>query len=353
MPPSDEQFVFFSRGMGRGHAIPDNEIARAILLRLQNARIRFVSYGTGAETLRQLGWDVVDLGVPEHVSFPEMLISTIPLLSELSSDIVIAHEEYAPLCVAKAMNRSSLCLTDWFGSEELLEMQSLRCADKVFFLDDAGYYDEPSYLRGRVEYCGYVTGPLSTTPVKSECRRALDIPVEATTLLCAPGGAQMFSEERTPLFQLALSAYDLLPMEVKRLIWVCSDVDYNSLRDTVAGRDDIMLMTPHQGFSRTLQACDLLLTKGNRCTLFEGETLGIPSMSVSFGVNPIDDYRVTRMRSHIALRAKGLTAKTLRDNMLLSLTKLPRLKPTVGEHSKRVDRIADCIVAHCTSGLYS
>jgi len=343
------RIVYFSRGMGRGHAVPDSVIAHAIASKRPDIQLTFVSYATGALTLRQLGWNVIDLGLPEHAQFLEILIPTIPLLSRLSPALVIAHEEFAPLCVARGMDQSSIHLTDWFSSEDSLEMQSLRYADQVLFLDDAGYYDEPPYLKNRVKYFGYITEDISAVLPKEDCRRSLSIPLDATVVLCAPGGAPMFSEERTPFSDLLLRAFDLLPMPLKRLLWVCSDPDFSSLASKVGDRDDILLMKPHATFANTLQAADLLITKGNRGALFEGETLGIPSLSASFGVNPIDDYRVLRIRSHLALRARGLSPENLRDNMVIALTELPCVKPKSNRNPQRIDQLAECIIEHLDS----
>jgi hypothetical protein len=75
-----------------------------------------------------------------------------------------------------------------------------------------------------------------------------------------------------------------------------------------------------------LIASDLIITKGNRNTLFESHALGRPSISISFGLNPIDDYRVLRIPSNTALRARGLTAHSLRDHMEAALRKMTDLK---------------------------
>ena len=42
------KILFFSRGRGRGHAIPDMQIAKELERQDSEIEIRFVSYGTGA-----------------------------------------------------------------------------------------------------------------------------------------------------------------------------------------------------------------------------------------------------------------------------------------------------------------
>jgi len=63
------ELLFFSRGKGRGHAVPDAAIARELVALSPGVEIHFISYSVGATTLRDLGWNVVDLGLPEDPPF--------------------------------------------------------------------------------------------------------------------------------------------------------------------------------------------------------------------------------------------------------------------------------------------
>lgn len=57
--------LFFSRGRGRGHAIPDLAIAKRLLHADPSLALAFASYGTGAETIRNSGCDLIDLRLSE------------------------------------------------------------------------------------------------------------------------------------------------------------------------------------------------------------------------------------------------------------------------------------------------
>ena len=70
-----------------------------------------------------------------------------------------------------------------------------------------------------------------------------------------------------------------------------------------------------------MAASDLIITKGNRTPLLECEVLGIPSISVSFGYDPIDDFRIGRIPTNTALRARGLNCPLLSDHMVKALAK--------------------------------
>ena len=59
------KILWFCRGRGRGHAIPDLEIVREVERVEPAAQVHFVSYGTGARTLEEFGRSVVDLGLSD------------------------------------------------------------------------------------------------------------------------------------------------------------------------------------------------------------------------------------------------------------------------------------------------
>lgn len=81
--------LFIVRGRGRGHALD----VLAIVERL-NARVQFVSYGTGAETLREHGRRVVDLHLPDNPE-PFALDVLLPdVLGRWRPRVVVAHEEF-------------------------------------------------------------------------------------------------------------------------------------------------------------------------------------------------------------------------------------------------------------------
>ena len=121
------------------------------------------------------------------------------------------------------------------------------------------------------------------------------------------------------MFDLVLGAYDSLNVGNKRLLWVVGDPDYSSLVEKSRDRDDLIILKPHYNFTPTIMAADVVITKGNRLPLFECEALGIPSISISYGHNPVDDYRVSHIRTNIALRARGLNKLALRDYIVKSL----------------------------------
>ena len=54
--PGKRGILWFSRGRGRGHAIPDIEIIGALRQQRPDCEVRIVSYGTGARTFESFGY---------------------------------------------------------------------------------------------------------------------------------------------------------------------------------------------------------------------------------------------------------------------------------------------------------
>ena len=70
-------------------------------------------------------------------------------------------------------------------------------------------------------------------------------------------------------------------------------------------------------------ASDVVITKATRKTSFELNALRIPSISISFGLNPIDEHRVLRIPTNCALRARGLTPASLSEHLSRALSERP------------------------------
>ncbi len=316
--------LFFSRGKGRGHAIPDAAIARELLGLEPNLDVEFVSYGVGAVTLRELGWRVIDLELPENNPLWDTVVRVTAVLREHRTSLVISHEEFSAVAVSKAFGLPAVFLTDWFVNEDYVYMQALKYADEVVFLDEPGYFDEPSYLHGRICYVGTVFRPLDFQQGdRLRVRSQLGLSADSTVILVAPGGAEMHTEARSSAFGLVFDAFKLLDVKAKHLLWVAGDCDYSSLSERTRGCEDVSVIKPHLDFTPTMVASDLVITKGNRTPLLECEVLGIPSISVSFGRDPIDDYRIGRIPTNIALRARELNGNVLKDYIVRALARAP------------------------------
>ena len=300
--------LFFSRGRGRGHAVPDMAIMEAVHSIDSNIYWRFVSYGTGASTLSEFGYAVVDLQFPDENPFLETIIASFKVINELSPRVVISHEEFAAVLAAKIHGTPAIFLTDWFENENRIAMQVLAYAELVIFLGERGVFDEPTFLKNKVIYVGtFVRDFKYHIGDRERARREMGIGNDLTVVSMLPGG---WTEQRAPVFDLLVPAFLRLERSKKLLCWVAGE-DFSALRDRAKGMPDVLVLKKHWPFEQLIVATDLVITKGNRVTIMEAARLGVPSISLSHGLNPAEDFIVPRIKSNLALRVKGINVEFL------------------------------------------
>jgi lipid A disaccharide synthetase len=84
------------------------------------------------------------------------------------------------------------------------------------FIDEPGIFEEPEYLKGKVKYVGPVLRKFEyTRKDRDRARTELGIPLDATVIGVFPGS---WTEEKAPIFDLVMGAFELLEAEPKRLI---------------------------------------------------------------------------------------------------------------------------------------
>jgi hypothetical protein len=124
-----------------------------------------------------------------------------------------------------------------------------------------------------------------------------------------PGGAAVSEERKSPVCDLVVSACRLADPLVQ-IVWIATAEEQAELRRRTASAR-IIFLEPHAGIERTMIGADVAITKATRITCLELSALGIPSISLSYGLNPVDDYRVARIRTNRTLRVRGLTETML------------------------------------------
>ena len=106
--------------------------------------------------MREPGWDVIDLGLREGNTFVETVVPVGRVIREQRPRLVVAHEEFAVPAASSIVGIRSVFLTDWFSDASHSNMRALEFADEVLFIDEAGAFAEPAYLRDKVRYVGPV-----------------------------------------------------------------------------------------------------------------------------------------------------------------------------------------------------
>lgn len=317
--PGRKRVLFFSRGRGRGHAVPDIAIFHALRAVRDDIDVRFVSYGTGAETFRAAEVPIIDLGLPDSGGIVDTSVLAGKLIHWLDPDVVVSHEEFPALPAAKIFDKRTLMLTDWFLETEGYAMNSLKFADRILFLGLHGVYQEPPALMQRVTYLGPILRSLRYGPGDREkARRELDIPAGVTVVSVLPGS---WLEERTPLLYAVLDAFESI-MSPRRLCWLAG-ADYELIRTATEGRTDVLVLRQSDEIDRLMVASDVAITKSNRKTVFELQHFGIPTIAVTFGLNPGDDIAVAALSNVVRIHGAGLTGAAL-GRVISELLSSPR-----------------------------
>ncbi len=305
--------LFFSRGRGRGHAVPDAAIAAELRRIEPDLRLQFVSYGTGAATLAESGHEVVDLGLPEDAPFLESLTAIVPRLLEKPLDVVVAHEEFAVPPVARALGLPNCFIVDFFGPEKTIFMEALQYADEVLFIEQRGSFPQPSFLKGKVCHVGPVVRPMASgREDRVRAREALALPTPARVISVIPGS--WATEKRAPALDLLAAAFARLPGPNKHLVWIAGH-DHELLRERFRTAADVLVLRSFSPIEDVMVASDLVITKGNRGTTIEAASLGVPSVSLCYGINPIDEAILPRIRTNLALDARSLDAEFLAETI--------------------------------------
>lgn len=300
----------------------DVEIVRELQRTMPELDIRFVSYAEGAREIAAAGFPIIDLGLPAQNSYVETSVLAGRLIGWLQPEAVIAHEEFAVMPAAKIFDKPTLFLTDWFTSPEKLTMAALRLADRILFLEEPEVFEEPETLRGRVSYFGpYQREFLFSRDDKAKARQECGLPGDAKLVGVFPGSWQ---EASTPLAELLEVCLPLLESINVHVVWMAGD-DSQSLSERFSGQARFIIRQNERQIDAWMVACDAAITKCNRKSAMELLRLGIPSLAISWGFNPIDDFWVKRHDVIDWVSAANLTPDELarRVDWMLTYRELP------------------------------
>jgi UDP-N-acetylglucosamine:LPS N-acetylglucosamine transferase len=312
--------AFFSRGRGRGHAVPDLAIAHEIASLAPTLDIHLISYADGADALRAFSSDVLDLRLPRDPPFFDLLVRQTQVIDELRPALIVAHEEFAVPPVATAFNIRCLFITDCFLDPGSLPMNALRYACEVLFTAERGLYTEPPFLRGKIHYLGPAIRRFEySLRDRTRARQELHLPLDAVVVLCQPGG---WSEAQISVADNFIAAWDSLPYPTKHLIWVAGS-DFEQIRMRFDQRPDVLVLKEDLTIDRLIVASNLVITKANRLTVYEVASLGVPSLSISAGANWPDDVAVSSVASNTVIDLESLTPGSLAESICRLVETVP------------------------------
>jgi UDP-N-acetylglucosamine:LPS N-acetylglucosamine transferase len=309
--PTKKKVLFFSRGRGRGHAIPDIEIVKALSEICPDIDVRMVSYSTGASTISSFGLPLIDIGMPDTSPIAETSVAAGKLIGWLNPSLVVAHEEFAVAPASKIFGKPCLVLTDFFSESDLYSMHALKFADQILFLGREGVFDELPWVKGKVHYIGPVLRPFTYQPGDRErARRDLGVASEAFVIGVFPGS---WAEDMAPILDSVTQAFHDLPAPPPaKLVWVAG-ADFELVRTRFVGHCDVLVYEQYWEIDRLMVASDVAITKANRMSVFELIYFGVPVIAISFDLNPTDDRAISGIEAVLPLPGKNLSGAMLGD----------------------------------------
>lgn len=321
--------LFFSRGRGHGHAVPDMAIAHELLNLAPETTVQFASYATGTATLRQGGWEVFDLHLPENNPFLPTLLVCADVIRRVSPSVIVAHEEFAALVAGRMAGTPSIFLSAWLPLAQGYAHDAMACADSAIILEEPGIFATPGNMGVQPRFVGRLRREISHTPAdRARARGALAVPEDAVVVTVIPGG--FASEEKAPFFPLVADAFQRLPFPEKRLFWL-GGADAKKLASSTQDLPSITILDHQPSIDHFLVASDVVITKGTRGATLDAVAAGVPSISLSPGLNPIDDLLVPRIRSNLALNARAVTGEILAWHIARALRRSATAAPATEE----------------------
>lgn len=305
------RILFFSRGRGHGHAIPDIEITKRISQLEAGAKLEFIfaSYSTGMQTFLAAGIPVHDMMLEENNPIFPTFFKCLELIQQIGPDVVVSHEEFAALPAARLLNVPSLYIGGWFPGNGGVNAESLCYANAIVVIEYPGLFPIPNTLIVKPRFTGPICRRLLyTTAQRSDLRNELGIGQDTWLVVVAPGGAA--SELGSPIADTVLSAFMRIDIPNKKLIWV-STADYDHLTVRFAGIRHVEVLKFINPLDRLIAAADVVITKGTQGITSECSALGVPSISLSPGTNQVDQVLVPRIANNIALFALAVDPDVL------------------------------------------
>ena len=302
--------LYFSRGNGRAHAITDIEIARALSGLRKDLNFQFVSYATGAETFRQNGYQIIDLGLPEFPSIYQILVGVGRLIEVARPKAVISHEGFPVLPASKVFDLPVVLITHWFLKVEHPFMQALDYVDRVVFIEEPDLFEEPPNVKGKVVYVGPAVRKFAfTKDLRAKAREQLEFPQERLIVLVLPG---CLAEENVPILDVVISAFEALRHKDKSLVWLAGN-EYGAISKRLSRRPNVIVKETDWQIDRLMASSDLIINKATYNTTIELTALAIPSITILSDqrYSWIDEAFAKRNPTTRIVRTRDLTQRRL------------------------------------------
>ena len=354
MITQQKRVLFFSRGLGWGHATRDVMIAEAMRQLDENIDVVFATYGAGCEAMAGKGYAFIDLGLPDEGARGHRTVQMGRAIRDQNPNIIISDEELDCLPLAKLFDVPTILVTNWLPPESedfLISLVSL--ADLVIFPDIQGYFGCPSMLQGRVHFVGPIVRlPQDLSTRRKRIRQDWGIAEGATLIVVTVGGEgnRRIIPEDVILFLSSVKACSLIRSSSKTMILISAALE-ELFRGYVSGvsESNIITISGTDDFLGLAGSSDVVITRGGHTTLWELALMCVPSVAIPYSdrVNPANKFYAicmqrrgfTKMLMEYELNAERLALKI--EEALMSGVGMPKNElPRVEDGAMRAAQLA-------------
>ena len=324
--------IFFSRGLGIGHAARDLALASA--LKRKSVESTFFSYESGLKYFHNMqvpvkntkfsntSHAVMDTETLIH-SFFEDLFEYSSLLTK-EEGLVIGDEELFLPFTCKILKRPSVFITDWFPnmiqkfkSDALIPMayKAFEQADYIIVPD----FEDQILIPEQLEEKTFFFGPFFRGDIQKlrESRVYLrkKYGFDTFVIVVTVGGSQL----NFPVLEKCIEAYKILSKveDIRMILITGPDISPEELPSTEA---EIKQFVPD--FMELAVSADLVITGAGHSTLMELSALGVPPIVIPIAgwvSQEREAARVEKADAGIVLPRQVITpeglASTIRDLM--------------------------------------
>jgi UDP-N-acetylglucosamine:LPS N-acetylglucosamine transferase len=257
---------------------------------------------------------VLDLNLPEENDYLSTVLKSRHAIADVRPDVIFAHEEFAAIFAGSMESVPTVFISAWLPQPGSIQAASLAYANSIVVLESPGIFPVPPGVTVKPCHSGPFVRDMAARPSDRErIRLDLGIPPSVDVILVATGGFS--SEAKAPAAHAIFDAISRVRSgKATYTIWIAGK-DTELVTELCASRSDIRVLRYSNEMDRVLAASDIVITKANRGTVMEAANMGRPTISITFGHNPIDDMLVTRLASNVTLNARATDSAVIASSI--------------------------------------
>jgi UDP-N-acetylglucosamine:LPS N-acetylglucosamine transferase len=309
--------LYISRGQGFQHAMMDLQIFEELQRFNPPIDCRFASYADGQQAFGANGLESIDLNLTADGDMSSQAIIALgSLIRETAPTLVVSHEVFMSLPLAKVFGVPAYLLTHWFF--EAIDRRNplnefVKSADHILFTDIAEFHTVPSDFSVPVSFVGPVIRKWNWgLENRDVARKELGFAPDEKVVLITVGGRH---SRRVGIIEAAVKAYEKSPLPNKRLVLLAGPLQHH-YRQQFGDRKDILIKDFEWQIDKLVVASDLVICAGSFTTLWELAFLGIPSIAIPDKENVVDHQHAANMQR--ANTTCVISENTLSADSLLS-----------------------------------